>query len=103
VPADTAAGLGFLAAGLACVVAEVLVIRNRHRLDQAWLNQIDQWAEQAARAPRGTRWMWGSWSDPRLQDVEYRARLRGPWIGLAVFLPIVAVALIIGAVARLFT
>jgi hypothetical protein len=98
---DTAGGLGFLAAGLACVVAEVLVIRNRRRLDQAWLNQIDQWTEQAARAPRGTRWIWGSRSDPRLLDLEYRASLRSPlMIGLTVFLPIVAVALLIAAVAR---
>jgi hypothetical protein len=96
--ADIPVGLAYLAAGLAVTIGEVALIRNRSRLAR-W--QLDEFLSAGTRAPRGFRWAYHSWRDKRWRDEEFRAKnLVWLWLPYALFLPVVALVMVAGAVAE---
>jgi hypothetical protein len=96
--ADIPAGLAYLGVGIAVTVAEVALIRNRHRLAQ---RQLDLYLSAGAHAPRGFRWAYHTWRDERWHDAEFRKkRLVWLWLPYAIFLPIFALLMLAAGVTK---
>jgi hypothetical protein len=98
VAADIPAGVGYLAGGLACAAAEVVLIRGRRRFAR-W--QVDKYLSAAARSPRGLRWMHFHWRGERWRSEEFLDRqLVNTWLPPVIGLLVLAVALIGSAISE---
>lgn len=76
---------------------EVLLIRHRHSLARELLNQ---WISAAQGAPHWPRWL-NPFGDERYQDEQFREKqLIGVWLPPAIFLPILGLAMLLGAIEK---
>jgi hypothetical protein len=95
VAANVAAGLGFLAAGLASGSVEAALVRYRRQVAR-W--QIERWVCAAERTSPRWRWLHGTWARSKWRDDEFRERhLVRVWLPPALFLPVLMVVFLASA------
>jgi hypothetical protein len=84
--------------GLASGAVDVVLIRNRRRF-ASW--QVDRYLSAAARAPRGTRWLYFHWRGERWRNEKFRRRqLVSIWLPPVFGLAVLAVALVASAITE---
>lgn len=96
--ANVAAGLDYLAAGLASGAVEVAVIRYRREFSRWYIENLVYAAERTN--PRW-RWIHGTWARRKWRDEEFRERkLVGIWLPGALFMPVLTIVFLGSAVAE---